>query len=147
MAYVQIPKDLSTVKTKVMFGLTKRQLICFSIAAVIGVPLFFLLRGSLGSTGSTFVLVGVTIPAFLFAMYQKNGQPLEKHIAIMAQAMFLRPKKRPYQTRNYYKKLEKQIQFDEEVKVIVQSAKKRSGGKKPQSSPRKAIQKGAKAAR
>ena len=147
MAYVPIPKDLSAVKTKVMFGLTKRQLICFSIAAAIGVPLFFLLRGSIGSTGSTFVLVGVTIPAFLFAMYQKNGQPLEKHIAIMARAMFLRPKKRPYITRNYYKELEKQIQFDEEVKTIVQSAKKRSGSKKPQSSARKAIQKGAKAAR
>lgn len=29
MAYVSIPKDLNTVKTKVLFNLTKRQLICF----------------------------------------------------------------------------------------------------------------------
>lgn len=29
MAYVNVPKDLSKVKTKVMFNLTKRQLVCF----------------------------------------------------------------------------------------------------------------------
>ncbi|RHT37082.1 PrgI family protein, partial [Firmicutes bacterium AM29-6AC] len=28
MAYVPVPKDLTKVKTKVMFNLTKRQLIC-----------------------------------------------------------------------------------------------------------------------
>ena len=29
MAYVPVPKDLTKVKTKVMFNLTKRQLVCF----------------------------------------------------------------------------------------------------------------------
>ncbi len=42
MAYVPVPKDLTKVKTKVMFNLTKRQLICFTGGALIGVPLFFL---------------------------------------------------------------------------------------------------------
>ena len=35
MAYVTIPKDLTKVKSKVLFGLTKRQLICFGAAALI----------------------------------------------------------------------------------------------------------------
>ena len=35
MAYVSIPKDLNTVKTKVLFNLTKRQLICFGCGAAI----------------------------------------------------------------------------------------------------------------
>ena len=48
MAYVSVPKDLTKVKTKVAFNLTKRQLICFGSGALIGVPLFFFLRGSLG---------------------------------------------------------------------------------------------------
>ena len=39
MAYVPVPKDLNKVKTKVAFNLTKRQLICFTVGAVIGVPL------------------------------------------------------------------------------------------------------------
>ena len=29
MAYVPVPKDLNAVKTKVMFNLTKRQILCF----------------------------------------------------------------------------------------------------------------------
>lgn len=52
MAYVTIPKDLTKVKSKVMFGLTKRQLICFGAAALIGVPLFFLLKSVINSTAA-----------------------------------------------------------------------------------------------
>ena len=48
MAYVPVPKDLTKVKTKVAFNLTKRQLVCFGGGALIGVPLFFLLRGPVG---------------------------------------------------------------------------------------------------
>ena len=48
MAYVPVPKDLTKVKTKVAFNLTKRQLVCFGCGALIGVPLFFLLRGPAG---------------------------------------------------------------------------------------------------
>lgn len=33
MAFVPVPKDLNRVKTKVMFNLTKRQIICFALAA------------------------------------------------------------------------------------------------------------------
>jgi len=44
MAYVTVPKDLTRVKSKIVFGLTKRQLICFGGALLVGVPLYFLLR-------------------------------------------------------------------------------------------------------
>ena len=50
MAYVPVPKDLTKVKTKVAFNLTKRQLVCFGSGALIGVPLFFLLRGPAGNS-------------------------------------------------------------------------------------------------
>ena len=43
MAYVNVPKDLSRLKTKVMFNLTARQLVCFGCGSLVGVPLFFLL--------------------------------------------------------------------------------------------------------
>ena len=36
MPFVPVPKDLTRVKTKVALNLTKRQLICFSIAGAIG---------------------------------------------------------------------------------------------------------------
>ena len=50
MAFVPVPKDLNRVKTKVMFNLTKRQLVCFALAAAVGVPIFFLTKPSIGLT-------------------------------------------------------------------------------------------------
>ena len=46
MAYVPVPKDLTRVKSKLVFNLTKRQIICFSLGALAGVPLFFLTKGA-----------------------------------------------------------------------------------------------------
>ena len=88
-AYISVPRDFSKVKSKVAFNLTARQLVCFGAAAVVGVPLFFVLRA-------------VMLPMFFLAMYQKNGQPAEKILRYYLQARFIRPKVRPYQTRNYY---------------------------------------------
>ena len=42
--YKRQPKDLSKVKTKVAFNLTKRQIVCFAAALLFGLPLFFLPR-------------------------------------------------------------------------------------------------------
>ena len=50
MAYVPVPKDLSKIKTKVAFNLTKRQIICFAAALAMGLPLFFLLKDSAGTS-------------------------------------------------------------------------------------------------
>ena len=102
MAFVPVPKDLNRVKTKVMFNLTKRQLICFGAAALVGVPLFFVLRDFGGNTAATLGMMAVMLPAFFLGMYEKNGQPLEKLLSHYVQARFLRPKIRPYKTNNYY---------------------------------------------
>ena len=51
-AYISVPRDLTKVKSKVAFNLTKRQLVCFGTAALIGVPLFFVLRDSGGNTAA-----------------------------------------------------------------------------------------------
>ena len=102
MAYVPVPKDLNAVKTKVLFNLTKRQLVCFGGGAAVGVPLFFVLRDTAGNSGATLGMMAVMLPMFFLAMYQKNGQPAEKILRYYFQARFVRPKVRPYQTRNYY---------------------------------------------
>ena len=119
MAYVTVPKDLTKVKTKVLFGLTRRQLVCFGAAALIGVPLFFLLNGSIGTSPAAMVMMVVMIPAMLFAMYEKNGQPLEVVIRNIYRVCFQRPKQRPYKTNNFYAVLERQNQLDREVYRIV----------------------------
>ena len=55
----------------------------------------------------------------LLAMYEKNGQPLEKIVRNIAQVCFIRPKQRPYQTDNFYAILERQDNLDKEVYRIV----------------------------
>ena len=50
MAYVPVPKDLTHVKSKVLFGLTKRQLVCFGGALLTGGPLYFLARNYLSNS-------------------------------------------------------------------------------------------------
>ena len=123
MAYVNVPKDLTEVKTKVLFNLTKRQLVCFALAAVVGVPVFFLLRGTVGASASAIVMVALMLPFFLFAMYERNGQPLEKVVGNILRISFLRPKERPYETRNYYALLMKQDKLNKEVSRIVKGTK------------------------
>lgn len=112
-----------------MFGLTKRQLICFGTAALIGVPLFFLLRNTVGSSTATACMIVTMLPLFLLAMYERNGQPLEVILGQIVQTVFLRPKERPYVTDNFYAAVERQMRMEKEVKAIVQKAKARAAGR------------------
>ena len=123
MAYVPVPKDLTKVKSKVLFNLTKRQLICFGGGALIGVPLFFLLRGSLGASSAAVLMVLSMLPLFVMGLYEKNGRPLEKVLGDVIQTVFLRPKQRPYQTDNLYAALMRQEQMEREVQKIVRQTK------------------------
>lgn len=99
---MNVPNDLSKIKTKIAFNLTKRQLICFGIGAVVGIPVYLLSRSAIGNTGALFVMLGIMLPAFLMAMYEKDGLPFEKVLRNILNVMFLRPGVRPYQTQNIY---------------------------------------------
>ena len=126
MAYVPVPKDLSHVKTTDIFNLTKRQLICFAAALVVGLPLFFLLKGSAGTSLAAFAMILVMLPCFLFAMYEKHGQPLEVVLKNIIQTKFIRPRERPYKTENFYSLLEKQRKLEKEVSAIVKRTQQKS---------------------
>ena len=132
MAYVPVPKDLSKIKTKVAFNLTKRQIVCFAVALIVGLPLFFLLKDSAGTSAASFVMIVVMLPCFLMAMYEKHGQPLEVVVRNIIQTKFVRPKERPYQTQNLYAVLEKQRKLKKEVSAIVKgNNQRRRTGKRP----------------
>lgn len=125
-AYIPVPRDLTKVKTKVFFNLTKRQLICFSAAAIIGLPSFFLLKAlgnvSLASLG----MIVIMLPLFFLAIYEKDGQPMEVIAKHFIESKFLRPKIRPYQTNNFYVALVRQQQLEKEVNAIVLQTKDES---------------------
>ena len=130
MAYVPVPKDLNAVKTKVLFNLTKRQLICFGSGVAVALPLFFLCKNSMNTSVASIVMIIVLLPFMLLAMYEKNGQHLEKILRNIIQVSFLRPKQRPYMTNNFYSVLERQENLDKEVYRIVNPKKAHAGRKK-----------------
>ena len=126
MAYVPVPKDLSKIKTKLAFNLTKRQLICFSAAASVGLPTYLLTRGALGNSDAMLLMIGLMLPLFFFAMYEKDGLPLEKVLKNIIRTCFLYPRVRPYKTENFYALLS-----EKEAKPIAETDKRRKArGKK-----------------
>lgn len=125
MPYVPVPKDLTKVKTKVAFNLTKRQLICFSIAGAVGLPVYFLTREPIGNSAAVLLMIGMMMPFFFVAMYERDGQPAEKILKnILRHRMW--PKERPYKTENLYKTLSKK-----EVSAIDQNQAAGGAGKAP----------------
>ena len=87
MAFVSVPK---------------RQLICLSAAAAIGLPFYFLTRELIGTTNAATGMVLLMLPAFLFAMYEKDGLPLEKILWNIVTVKFLKPAIRRYEVENFY---------------------------------------------
>ena len=78
MAYVPVPKDLSKIKTKLAFNLTKRQLVCFSSAAAVGLPAYLFSRGSIGNSAAMFLMIGLMLPFFFLAMYAVYQFPYQR---------------------------------------------------------------------
>ena len=91
MAYVTVPKDLTRVKSKIVFGLTKRQLICFGGALHVGVPLYFLFCGRVTGSAAALIMVFAMLPSFLLALYERHGQPLEVVVWQINRPVLLHP--------------------------------------------------------
>ena len=124
MAYVPVPKDLTKVKSKFLFNLTKRQVICFGLGALVGVPLFFLTKESIGVSMASALMIIIMLPFFMFAMYERHGQPLEVLMRHFIQARFIRPRIRVYQTENFYATIEQNIRNKREVRKILHGKEK-----------------------
>ena len=77
MAYVPVPKDLSKVKTKVAFNLTKRQIVCFAAALLFGLPLFFLLKDSTGTSLASMAMIAVCCPVSSLPCMRSMDSPLK----------------------------------------------------------------------
>ena len=125
---VSVPKNLSGIKTKVAFNLTKRQIICFGSAAVTGIPLYFLCKGVIGTQAAALIMVGVMLPFFFLGTYEKDGFPAEKVLYFMVRQKILTPGIRPYKSENLYRKLEEKEKMKKEVRYL--EAKAESGRKK-----------------
>ena len=102
-----------------LLNLTKRQLVCFSAGAALGVPLFFLLKAHTGVSTAAICMILLMLPFFLLAMYEHHGQPLEVMLRHVVESRFQRPKRRLYETNNLYLLAVKQVNLNREVNAIV----------------------------
>ena len=102
---------------------------CFGIAAAVGIPSYLLARSAIGNTGAMFLMMGVALPAFLLAMYEKDGLPFEKVVRNVLRAKFLRPGVRPYQTENIYAPFTQRGAVRKEDAIAERKKPKRGPGK------------------
>ena len=109
MAFVSVPKDLTKIKNKVVLNLTKRQLVCLVIAVAVGLPFYFLTKNYIGTSNAATGMVLFMLPAFLFAMYEKDGMPLEKVLLNIINVKLKKPAVRRYETKNIYEMEERKI--------------------------------------
>ena len=136
MTYVPVPKDLTRVKSKLAFNLTKRQLLCFGAGGLVGIPTYIFTRSSIGNEAAAMLMIVLMLPFFAFGIFEKDGQPLEKVLGHFIRARFLYPRTRPYRTENLYAVLERQNR--QEVSRF--GTKKRTGknsGNRTKTAPRR----------
>lgn len=130
MAFVPVPKDLTRVKTKVVFNLTKRQIICFSGAIAVGLPIFFLTKPHIGLSSAAMLMVVLMLPFFFLAMYEKDGMPAEKIAGNLIKTMFLTDRIRPYRTNNFYAAIEREIKEQEDSEIEQKHSKAKRSHKR-----------------
>ena len=122
MAYVPVPKDFSKIKTKLALNLTKRQIICFSLAGICGVPVYLLTKAGLGTDVAATLMIIVMLPFFFFAMYEKDGFPAEK---------FLRSGIRVYRSQNLYDRIIEYDKLEKEGAWLEKKAKEAREARNP----------------
>lgn len=111
---------MAEIRQKFMFGLTKRQLICFGIGAAIGFPAFYICNTFFGLQIGCFALGIFAGPAIFCGLFKKNGMYLEK-VAKLMFAFLRKPKERTYQSENAFEILSRQMEYDRLRRLLKES--------------------------
>ncbi|MCM3736523.1 PrgI family protein [Bacillus cytotoxicus] len=113
---VSIPKELKNIKSKLFFGLTKRQLIGFSGALGIGFPVFLLLKHFSLEIG-LYGLFFTAFPMIFGTIFTKDGMPAETWIKLYLEHKYMNPQRR------YFKVSKRNIKVAAERNMINEKRK------------------------
>ena len=111
-------KDPKDIKQKFIGSFTKRQFICFSLAAVTGVPFYFMTRNTLGTDAAALLMMVIMLPFFFFAIYEKEGVPAEKLLIQMINMTFIRAGIRDYKSTTKYDEEKRIEKMKKEVEAL-----------------------------
>lgn len=125
MHSVSIPRDLSSVKTKFVGGLTLKQIGFISVGAGVGIPLFFIFKRVMDISLAGVLMLIIVIPFVFLALYSQDGIPAEKVVYYFIRANILRPKKRIYKTNNLYTALVRAENLHQEIKALREAERRK----------------------
>lgn len=123
--YIKIPKDLNEMQNKLIAGLTKRQIISFSIGAAAAFPIFFLVKNITDNIFIAMIALFITsMPIVMCGIYQKNGIYPER-FAKYAIDFYKKPRKRYYRSVCFCECINRQSEFNR-LNTALTKAKKYS---------------------
>lgn len=87
---VRIPKEITEYKEKILFGLSIRQLICFSSAILLCVGTYILLVNFLGLSKDivSYIVIIEAMPLLAAGFIKKNGLTFEKYAKLFLKHKF-----------------------------------------------------------
>jgi hypothetical protein len=127
---VDVAKDPRAIKSKFIGNFTKRQIICFSAASIIGVPTYMMTKGLIGTDIAALLMIAIMLPFFFIAMYEKDGLPAEQYLMQMFRMRYLRPGIRRYEATHIYEQLRIRQEIEKEVAELEE---RKNGGQDKES--------------
>jgi hypothetical protein len=121
---------MTVVKSRLLFGLTTRQVVCFGAAGAVGVPIFMFVNGFASSSVAMLCLIAAAFPAMVFAVYEKDGIPAEKMLLFYIRARFIFPTIRIYKVENMYEYIEQEGYFASESEETLAASKRKKPAKR-----------------
>ena len=116
--HVDMVKDPTRVKSRFIGSFTKRQVVCYGIAALIGIPFYLLTKDVIGKETAALFMAMLMFPSIMASIYEKDGLPAEKYAARFVQWRFLRPMKRIYKKENRFERMERRKLMEMEVEAL-----------------------------
>jgi hypothetical protein len=133
---VDMVKDPTKVKSKFIGSFTKRQVVCYGLAALIGIPFYLVTKDAIGKETAALFMVALMFPFIIASMYEKDGLPAERYFYRFFLWKFVRPMKRSYKKENRFEREKRRKQMIEEVRELEQkqaryrAARRHTGSRK-----------------
>jgi hypothetical protein len=115
---VDMVKDPTKVKSKFIGSFTKRQVVCYGLAALIGIPFYLVTKDAIGKETAALFMVALMFPYIIASMYEKDGLPAERYFYRFFLWKFVRPMKRSYKKENRFEIKKHREQMEMEVKTL-----------------------------
>ncbi len=115
---VDMVKDPTKVKSKFIGSFTKRQVVCYGLAALVGIPFYLVSKDAIGKETAALLMVAFMFPFIIASMYEKDGLPAERYFFRFFLWKFMRPVKRSYKKENRFELQKKRDLMEMEVRTL-----------------------------